>query len=109
MTTSSANPLHIPDAKVETPPPDEQWFLVRVRLRRINFHVVAQCQHLPECMEYGCTIDEALANIKAALHGCLEAYLATGPIPWLPESDVPARQPFEEERSVLIVVKRRKS
>ena len=116
MSTFNTHSLHITEFEWHKSPPDEWWFLVNVRMRQVvpEVHVrtpylpvVAWVPRLPECISRGLDIDHALVNIKEALQGCLESYLESGSIPWLPESDVPARQPFEEDRSVKIVVKRR--
>jgi predicted RNase H-like HicB family nuclease len=40
--------------------------------------IVAECPAIPGCISQGKTEDEALANIKEAIQGCVEARLANG-------------------------------
>lgn len=40
--------------------------------------LVAECPAIPGCVSQGKTEPEALANIKEAIEGCLEARLANG-------------------------------
>ena len=54
---------------------------------------VTECPVIPGCMSQGKTLDEAIANIKEAIEGCLEARKAEGLPLMLPvtEVEVPAR------------------
>ena len=40
--------------------------------------IVAECPAIPGCVSQGRTEDEALANIREAIAGCLEARAANG-------------------------------
>ena len=40
--------------------------------------IVAECPAIPGCVSQGSTEAEALANIREAIEGCLEARAATG-------------------------------
>jgi predicted RNase H-like HicB family nuclease len=40
--------------------------------------IVAECPSIPGCISQGKTEEEALANIKEAVQGCLEARAASG-------------------------------
>ncbi len=40
--------------------------------------IVAECPAIPGCVSQGKTEDEALANIREAITGCLETRAATG-------------------------------
>ena len=40
--------------------------------------IVAECPAIPGCISQGQTEDEAMANIKEAIQGCVEARLANG-------------------------------
>jgi predicted RNase H-like HicB family nuclease len=40
--------------------------------------VVAECPAIPGCVSQGATEDEAIANIKEAIQGCIEARLEHG-------------------------------
>ena len=40
--------------------------------------IVAECPAIPGCISQGHTEDEAMANIKEAIQGCVEARLANG-------------------------------
>ena len=53
---------------------------------------VTECPVIPGCMSQGKTLDEAIANIKEAIEGCLEARKAEGLPLMLPvtEVEVPA-------------------
>jgi predicted RNase H-like HicB family nuclease len=43
---------------------------------------VAECPAVPGCISEGATVEEALANIKEAVEGCLETLAAQGqPLP----------------------------
>jgi predicted RNase H-like HicB family nuclease len=40
--------------------------------------IVAECPSIPGCVSQGKTENEAMANIKEAIQGCIEARLANG-------------------------------
>ena len=40
--------------------------------------IVAECPAIPGCISQGHTEDEAMANIKEAIQGCIDARLANG-------------------------------
>jgi predicted RNase H-like HicB family nuclease len=40
--------------------------------------IVAECPAIPGCISQGKTEDEALANIREAIQGCVEARAANG-------------------------------
>ena len=40
--------------------------------------MVVECPAIPGCVSQGKTVDEALANIRGAIHACIEARLAHG-------------------------------
>ncbi len=40
--------------------------------------IVAECPSIPGCISQGLTEDEALANIREAIQGCIEARVANG-------------------------------
>ena len=40
--------------------------------------IVAECPAIPGCISQGKTEDEALANIREAIQGCIEARAASG-------------------------------
>ncbi len=40
--------------------------------------IVAECPAIPGCISQGKTEEEALANIREAIQGCLEARAASG-------------------------------
>jgi predicted RNase H-like HicB family nuclease len=40
--------------------------------------IVAECPAIPGCVSQGKTEDEAMANIREAIHACLEARAANG-------------------------------
>lgn len=40
--------------------------------------IVAECPSIPGCVSQGRTEDEAIANIREAIQGCLEARAARG-------------------------------
>ncbi len=42
---------------------------------------------LPGCASQGNAIAECKQNIREALRGCIECYLETGRIPWLPAGE----------------------
>jgi predicted RNase H-like HicB family nuclease len=53
---------------VLTPNPDGWW--------------TVECPSIPGCISQGATRDEALANIREAIHLCIESYEAEGePVP----------------------------
>jgi antitoxin HicB len=39
---------------------------------------VVECPAIPGCISEGNTVEEALANIRGAIEGCLETLIATG-------------------------------
>ena len=40
--------------------------------------IIAECPAIPGCISQGQTEDEAMANIKEAIQGCIETRLAHG-------------------------------
>ena len=40
--------------------------------------IIAECPAIPGCVSQGKTEDEAIANIKEAIQGCIEVRLAEG-------------------------------
>jgi len=40
--------------------------------------IVAECPAIPGCISQGHTEDEAMANIKEAIQGCVDARVANG-------------------------------
>lgn len=40
--------------------------------------IIAECPAIPGCVSQGKTEEEAMANIKEAIQGCVEARLANG-------------------------------
>ena len=60
---------------------DNNWYAVKliVTLQRDETGmIVAECPAIPGCISQGKTEEESLANIREAIHACIEARAANG-------------------------------
>lgn len=86
----------------ERNPPEPELRRVHVLFTKETDGISASVLNLPGCSSQGDDLASALDNVREALEGCLESYVARGlPVPWRDSSqdDIP---PFSEERYFLV-------
>lgn len=90
----------------EEPPPGVRWRTAHVLLTKESDGISAVVLNLPGCGSQGDTIEEAMANVREALAGCLAVYADAGqPAPWR-NSRNDVIPPFSEERYVKVEERR---
>lgn len=84
------------------PPTGVKWRRAHVLLTKEDDGICAVVLNLPGCASQGDTLEEAMANVKEALHGVLALYAADGaPVPWRNsrEDEIPH---FSEQRYIQV-------
>lgn len=104
-TTRNGSKVVVLDGTWQYPPPGVVCRMAYVLLSKESDVISAVVLNLPGCASQGGTIEEAMANVREALEGCLVAYAESGqPTPWKSMRDCgfARRPPFTELRSLEV-------
>ena len=96
-------PVLYVESKLIHPPEGKTWRTAYVLLEKDSDGISAIVLNLPGCGSCGDTIEEAMANVREALDGCIECYLESGEkIPWRTDWRDDAGRPFTELRCIQL-------